>query len=467
MTHNKGKFLLRLGLLALLLAAVRLTTAPPAYAQTNRYVDPAGVCNSLTPCYITISTAVAASVPGDAIFVFPGNYLESVDLSTMATPGNITLITVNAAGTPTPGTAAVNPPAGPAFYNGVQPFPGNVTINGFSVTSPDVGGIILNVNSDVTIANVTANNNVNGSGVVAASATGNVTVTNSTADNNFQPGFLLVAAGNITINSSNADGNGMDGFFIVPALASVVTINGSSANGNVGNGFDIFGLISGGDVIIRSCSADGNRGNGFGIFVGGEVTISDSNADRNAADGFGIATPSNVMVTNSTASGNTDDGFGIIADFLGVGGDVTITRSTADGNSVNGINLEALVAGKNFLVYCNNILRNTAGLFLGSDVNVDAEHNWWGDPSGPNHPNNPGGTGNPIRDGASGGFGTVDFAPWLSGPFEITPPCGAPPIPVGGFIVPVSKLELLAPWLGLVALIVVAVAVAIRRRRSA
>jgi hypothetical protein len=40
-----------------------------------------------------------------------------------------------------------------------------------------------------------------------------------------------------------------------------------------------------------------------------------------------------------------------------------------------------------------------------------------------------------------------------------------PPKPVGGVIVPVSKLELLAPWLGLVALMVVAVAAAVARLR--
>jgi len=43
-----------------------------------------------------------------------------------------------------------------------------------------------------------------------------------------------------------------------------------------------------------------------------------------------------------------------------------------------------------------------------------------------------------------------------------------PPIPVGGYIVPVSKVELLAPWVGLAALMAVAVAaVVVSRRRGA
>jgi hypothetical protein len=46
--------------------------------------------------------------------------------------------------------------------------------------------------------------------------------------------------------------------------------------------------------------------------------------------------------------------------------------------------------------------------------------------------------------------------------------CDEPPIPVGGVIVPVNKVGLLAPWMGLAALAVVAVAaVVVRRRQSA
>ena len=117
--HIKGKIkiqggmvkrnsLLLSGPLALLLALSLVATVS---AQSDRYVDPAGTCATFTPCYTTISAAVAASGPGDTIYVFPGTYAESVDLSNMATPSNITLITVDASGTPTPGTATIDPGA--------------------------------------------------------------------------------------------------------------------------------------------------------------------------------------------------------------------------------------------------------------------------------------------------------------------------------------------------------------------
>ena len=58
-------------------------------------------------------------------------------------------------------------------------------------------------------------------------------------------------------------------------------------------------------------------------------------------------------------------------------------------------------------------------------------------------------------------------------PTPVTPtptpatPTPTPPVPVGGIIVPVSKVELLAPWIGLAALMAVAIAAVVIRRRRA
>ena len=118
------------------------TTAPAAAA---RYVDLNGSCNSLTPCYTTISAGVAAATGGDTIYVFPGTYAESVDLDTMSLTGNICLVTVDGSGTPTPGTATIDPGAagGPGTGAAITSwdFYDNVTVDGFNVTSPDDDGI--------------------------------------------------------------------------------------------------------------------------------------------------------------------------------------------------------------------------------------------------------------------------------------------------------------------------------------
>jgi len=164
MIHNKVKFLLSFGLLALLLAAVGLITAPPAYADTLE-VGPGK--------YITIQAAVDNAKPGDTIHVYPGEYNESVNLSLMPVPGDLSLITVDATGTPMPGMAIVDGESDPAIYT-ASTFTGTVTIDGFIVTSTGDVGIEVEVNSDVVIRNVTAND-TGGVGVFADSETGKVT----------------------------------------------------------------------------------------------------------------------------------------------------------------------------------------------------------------------------------------------------------------------------------------------------
>ena len=127
--------LLGLAVLIAALALVSLNTILTS-AAGPRYVSKVGFCNDNSPCHTTINAAVAAAAVGDTIYVFPGTYSETVNLSQMTTEGNITLITVDATGTPKKGTVTVSPSAGPAFFTGAV-FGGNVTINGFIVTSPD------------------------------------------------------------------------------------------------------------------------------------------------------------------------------------------------------------------------------------------------------------------------------------------------------------------------------------------
>ena len=58
----------------------------------------------------------------------------------------------------------------------------------------------------------------------------------------------------------------------------------------------------------------------------------------------------------------------------------------------------------------NSIVNNKLGLIAVSTLaEVEARFNWWGDASGPKHPNNPNGLGQEIR-------GAVAFEPWLASP---------------------------------------------------
>jgi hypothetical protein len=64
----------------------------------------------------------------------------------------------------------------------------------------------------------------------------------------------------------------------------------------------------------------------------------------------------------------------------------------------------------------NNFADNVQGLVWEGAALLNAEYNWWGDASGPRHPGNPNGSGDPIS-------GNVDYSPWLLyyGPDETCP----------------------------------------------
>ncbi|MCB0108963.1 MAG: right-handed parallel beta-helix repeat-containing protein, partial [Caldilineaceae bacterium] len=72
----------------------------------------------------------------------------------------------------------------------------------------------------------------------------------------------------------------------------------------------------------------------------------------------------------------------------------------------------SVAGGAQPLINYNRIEENVAGMNTNfSLVQVDARFNWWGAASGPNHVDNPNGTGQSIE-------GNVLYAPWLTSPDE-------------------------------------------------
>jgi hypothetical protein len=448
--------------------------ATPAAANTIwvHQTDPTcgGRGTSGVTCFMTIQDGVNHANAPAQVFVFPGTYQESVDISTMATPGDLTLTTVNASGTPAAGTVSVTPMAGRAFHNSVSPFPGNLSVNGFTVLSTDSDGLsILKVNGTATLSHLTANGNKTDGLVIAAtgdltidSCTANsngvdgfsfggaaVTLRNNTANlnpndgfdgganldltfdsctasSNGHDGFDFGAKGDVTIDSCTASSNGHDGFDFG---GTAVTLRNSTANLNSGDGFD-FGAK--GDVTIDSCTANSNGSDGFG-FGATAVTLRNSTANLNSGDGFDFgARPGDVTIDSCTANSNGHDGFDFggaavtlrnntanlnVHDGFDFGGaTVTMQGSQADGNKTNGIEFDASAAD----LTCNDFAGNTlAGLVLNSSITAMAQHNWWGAASGPTVAGNPGGTGDKIISES----GTVNFTPFLTESLQFSPFC--------------------------------------------
>ncbi len=294
-----------------------------------------GMGTAGTDCFATILEAVENAGPAPAtVSVFPGTYAESVDLSDMGSaiagsPGDIILITVDAAGVPTPGTATVSSPTGegPAFFSDAG-FPGAVIIDGFSVTSADDDGIDLEVDGEVVIANVTANGSAldgldldasgnvtvigstaNGNGADGLAATGiNITITNSTANNNALDGFQWGdVEGAVVGDRLTATGNGGEGVSIdSQGVGDVdsITFQNSLIEGN-GQGFDLADLAPAGTFQVNGNIICGNA------LLGGMVLSSDVTVDAEANWWGNASGPAPIGIGDLVVDGG-NGGLGIV-----------------------------------------------------------------------------------------------------------------------------------------------------------
>jgi hypothetical protein len=451
---------------AALMLCLAVAVAPAAGVGGALYVDKNATrdCAGNTPCYPTIQGAVNDAEFGDTIYVFPGTYHEGVDLSQMDPDGDITLITVDASGSPTPGTVTVdNPGDDSEFYTGDPPFDGDVTIDGFvlrslygaidlwvggtdGVSAGEEGGLgpfssrdveIRNVDAshtggdgitvraegDVTIKNCTTNDN-EGYGIGVELAWGDVTITGCTSNNN--KGYSVTAEGTPFCYASGICVSGTQG---------QTTIRNNTTNGNGSEGIMVglfptasqeatpASVTTPDKVIIDRCTANNNDSEGIAVRgVGGDVTITDCTTNDNGGDGlfvggrlFGdqiapalvIVDGGDVTIQNCTSNGNDESGF----DPEGVPGSLSIQACIARDNEA-GFDLDMMWEADAVSINGSIICGNECGVYLeGVDelgINgpgIDLQGNWWGCAGGPEAAGC-----DPIcqEDGIP-----VDFTPWI------------------------------------------------------
>jgi len=382
-----------------------VTFSSPAQAIT-RYVSVSGCGGIPSPCYAQVSAAVDASNGGDVIHIYPGTYLNEANLNTMDTQGNISLITVNASGVPTPGTATMtNSDVAPLFCDG---FTGDITVNGLNLECTDntpgndqeSGLVFRNVTGRITLIDVDARS-TSWDGIAIYSCTGDVTITRCTAHNSYDDGFSISegTTGNATITDSRAYENFQDGFQ-----------------------FDMTG-----NVILTDCLSENNDNpqipdndeDGFDLEVNGDINIDECRALNNGQEGIDIEFCSgSVSITDSTSQNN--GGEGIDTDELGTG--LLIERCRTLSNTGEGIQVASYQAPEGpITISCCDIAGNDEGLHLYEDATVQAINNWWGNASGPDESGNLGGTGDSI---VIEDAGTVNYNPWLTTQFSQSAACG-------------------------------------------
>jgi hypothetical protein len=253
-------------------------------------------------------------------------------------------------------------------------------------------------------------------------------------------------------------GNGSSGIVVSDGATDIIIAgniiglnrNGNAAIPNMGNGIEVFGSVTGvqigtdGDGVSDGFERNVISGNAYhGVDINGTNTIAVSGnyiglnrlgtVDRpnglsgiSAAPGPGGVGPIQIGGTGARfrniVSGNTVDGVNVTADnvtvqcnFIG-----TDVGGTVDhGNGSNGV----FISGSNTIVQDNRIYFNDVGLYVlnstafvdnnnidnvqagllyDSSTDMDATDNWWGDPSGPTHVNNPLGVGDAVVEFGTG-----------------------------------------------------------------
>jgi copper(I)-binding protein len=184
--------------------------------------------------FTTIQAAVDSAGPGDVIQICAGTYAESVNLSTMATVGDITL---QASSTP----VLIRPGSGSALYI-TENFTGSVTLVQLDVRSPTAPGIEFDFGNwllgDLTLDRVVANNNA-ANGIIA-NVDGAVVVTGTqasynrydmTVDFNYS-GIYLNVTGDVEIeNTETISNNGWGVYVYFTQRSALAGVAAEAADG--------------------------------------------------------------------------------------------------------------------------------------------------------------------------------------------------------------------------------------------
>ncbi len=418
-------------------------TAGVITAQTTRYVAPDGqgddTDNDCTieasPC-ATIVHAVSESEPGDTISLQAGTYTNNAVIF----GGAVTGITVEGAGMGTD----------PDLHTIVQGDP-DVTGADSYVFRFTMGGSGFGTIRDLTIRRA----NFSGLQVLGGTSMLIERVLFTENQGSSRGGAIHVGGGStvLTINDSeifgntgsnpgNAGGINMSGTTL-HMTNSVVRDNSGEDGGirNMNSGsitdseiVDNTGTSTGGlrktgsgDVTIINTLFENNqatgglaRGGGMNLTGTGTVTIEGSQFIENSSNvnggGLGVVNfPGTLIINNTLFDDNTANvGGGVHHEWISAtgsgGGSHEYTNVLFRNNSGGAIHIVDQNASLDvsFSAFEGNQTSGSANQGIVSNTDVTATLNWWGDASGPEHNDNPGGTG-----GLLAGSGTFDFTPWL------------------------------------------------------
>ncbi len=234
----------------------------------------------------------------------------------------------------------------------------------------------------------------------------NVTVSNNTFNSTGRSGALVFVT-----NSSSVTANG-NSFTSTNAAGQVFSCNTCQGLTMQNNTLEVNSPV-GNTVSWKNHAIDLYFVSGTVLLDGNIITIADGRALSQSTFYHGINVQGSVEGTldilNSVLQGNGvgEKSAGIRIRVPLAATQVIKVKGNVIGGFTYGIRADELPAGMNMQVNQNDLAGNTYGLYTEpTGAKIDAANNWWGSPTGPNHPDNPRGNGVRVT-------GAVDYSPWL------------------------------------------------------
>lgn len=372
---------------------------------------------------IVVISLVASASGGDGLHLSSMGGSISVSASTadgnsgrgldLSAAGNVTVVGSEASGNGGTGIEVETTGAG-----------ADILLSSVVANSNTERGLNLDGTNDVTVESCTAS--ANGGRGLDASASADVTVTACTTNDNQEQGLALRADQDIVVNGCDAKRSvtrpGIEITGLAGGTADNVVVMRTAANDNGTAGeVGIKVLDVAGTVVVGSSQALNNTSHGFDLRNQGNIYVLNSAASGNASVGYILEVVGGAVVMRGlTALGHANAGIEIHGQNPGDVASVLVEMSDLRNGAAQGLDLTNLAAAGSHRVTCVNFVGNTSnGLILRGDAGttVVAEDNWWGAIDGPS------GIGPGSGDAIDQGPGTVDFTPWLTGPYETTDPC--------------------------------------------
>ena len=344
-----------------------------AWAVTTHYVRMTG-----SPCKVnhsTIQDAINHAGNGDTILVGQGVYSER--------------ITVNKDG------LTIRSRYGPnrTFIRAPEPVQAAVLITGngnrfigFTVEDTSINGTHPHAHRLIFVqgdGNTISNNILRGRGVTSYADVG-----------------ILVRGGGV--GNGVASGNKIEGNNVSNIVNGILSV--SVAPNNAAETTDIIGNT------VQNCNQGIYIDRSPGCFVGENTVVSNGLGigvrSRETTQGLSSA---GTWLYGNLVSGNVVGALFVASDLVFVG-----DESNPNDFIANDIGILVTDEGDNVGtpdINYNNIEGNGVGLQNDSSQTVNAENNWWGDPDGPNVPNNPNyPTNGDTIEGTH--WDIVDYDPW-------------------------------------------------------